>query len=55
MAIKWSVHFELASAPYSFLANKNNFKLRTYLKVALQLAGLDVFVVGLDSLSLDDL
>ena len=54
MAIRTG-HFELASAPYSFLANKNNLKWRTYLKVALQLAGFDVFVIGLDALSLDDL
>lgn len=32
-----------------------NLKWRTYLKVALQLAGFDVFVIGLDPLSLDDL
>jgi hypothetical protein len=55
MAIGWSVRFELASAPYSCLAIKNDLKWRTYLKVALQLAGLDVFVIGFNALSLDDL
>ena len=32
-----------------------NLKWRTYLKVALQLAGFDVFVIGVDPLSLYDL
>ena len=49
------MRFELASAPYSCHANKNNLKWQTYLEVAFQLAGLDVFVIGFDALSLDDL
>jgi len=49
------VRFELASAPYSCHANKNNLKWQTYLEIAFQLAGLDVFVIGFDALSLDDL